>query len=67
MLCDEEALSYPVKKLFTEGSIYEVKINGEEWRVHDDTSTKLDDTHNHIIFNSKDNDNKWFYEHFEIV
>ena len=71
MLCDEseiqEALSYPVKKLFTEGAIYDVKICGEEWRVNDDSSTKNDDTYNHIIFNAKDSENKWFFEHFKIV
>ena len=71
ILCDEEeieeALSFPVKRLFTEGVVYDVRINGEEWRVHDDTSTEKDDSHNHIIFNSKENDSKWFFEHFEII
>jgi hypothetical protein len=71
MFCDEdeieEALSFPIKRLFTKDASYEVKISGEEWRVHDDTSTKNDNTHNHIVFNANDSEHKWFFEHFEII
>lgn len=66
--CDvDEALSYPVIKLFTKGKDYDVNIVGDDWRAKDDDCDIESIPYNHIVFNQTDTELKeWFFEHFEI-
>ena len=64
----EEAMSYPIFKLFTKDKTYNVSIIGDEWRTKDDSCNDEEIPFNHIVFKQNDDELKeWFFEHFVII